>query len=91
MGLGGQRHAPAALPRGLTRFPGYSLRPVWTDENLASPPGFDPRTVQPVASCYTVYAVSAHKLNYVQCIKYSARTEQQTHSVSVIKVDQFMV
>jgi hypothetical protein len=28
----------------------------WTDtENLASPPGFDPRTVQPVASSYTDY------------------------------------
>ena len=28
--------------------------PAWTGmENLTSPPGFDPRTVQPVASRYT--------------------------------------
>ena len=33
---------------------GWAPRPVWTDaENLAPPPGFDPRTVQPVASRYT--------------------------------------
>jgi hypothetical protein len=25
------------------------------------PPAFDPRTVQPIASCYTVWAISAHE------------------------------
>jgi hypothetical protein len=31
--------------------------PVWTGaEYLALPPGFDPLTVQPVASCYTDWA-----------------------------------
>jgi hypothetical protein len=48
-------HAPAALPPG--KRPGthciggwVSPRAVWTGvENLA-PPGFDPPTVQPVAS-----------------------------------------
>ena len=35
---------------------------VRTDsENLAST-GFDPRTVQPVGSCYTDYAIPAHDL-----------------------------
>jgi len=35
-GLGGQRHAPAALPPGEARYPLYR-RPVWTGaENLAS-------------------------------------------------------
>jgi hypothetical protein len=29
-------------------------------ENISPPPGFDPRTIQPVASRYTDYAVSAH-------------------------------
>jgi len=43
MGVGGQRHAPAALPPGKTPFPlyrkaGWASGPVWTGaENLASP------------------------------------------------------
>ena len=37
--------------------------PVWTGaENLAAPPGFDPRTVQPVASRYTDYATRPTEL-----------------------------
>jgi hypothetical protein len=59
----GQHHAPADLPPG--KRPGTHCTggwvghgPVWTGaENLAppppSPPGFDPRTVQPAASRYT--------------------------------------
>jgi hypothetical protein len=57
-GVGGQHHAPAALPTGKTRYPLY--------RRLGGPQGrygrvrkisssmeFDPRTVQPVASRYT--------------------------------------
>ena len=51
MGVGGQRHAPAALTPGKTQYP-LNRRlsgPVWTGaENLAHT-GFDPRTVQTVA------------------------------------------
>ena len=37
--------------------------PVWIGaEKSRRPPGFDPRTVQPVASCYTYYAIPAHLL-----------------------------
>jgi hypothetical protein len=58
MEVGGQRHAPTALPPGKTRFPLYrrlgGLRAGLDGaQNFASPPGFDPRTVQPVASHYT--------------------------------------
>jgi len=58
MGVGGQRHASAALPPGKTRYPlyrrlggtqGRSGR-VWKVSPL---PGYDPRAVQPVASGYT--------------------------------------
>ena len=59
MGVDGQHHAPAALPPRkdpvlIVQEAGWAPGPVWTDaENLAPPPGFDPRTVQPVASRYT--------------------------------------
>jgi hypothetical protein len=56
--MGGQRHALAALPPAMTQYTlcrklggiqGWSGRV----RNTPSPPGFDPRTVKPVASCYT--------------------------------------
>ena len=63
--VGGQRHTTAALPPRKTRYPlyrrldrlqGRSGRVLQT-----SPlPGFDPRTVQPVASRYNDYAILAH-------------------------------
>jgi len=65
MGVGGQRHASAALPPGKTRYPlyrrlggtqGRSGR-VWKVSPL---PGYDPRAVQPVASGYTDWAIPAH-------------------------------
>jgi hypothetical protein len=57
--VGGQRHAPAALPPGKTRHPlyrrlgGLQFRSEQV-QKISPPPGFDPRTVQPVASRYTV-------------------------------------
>ena len=64
MGVGGQRHAPAALTPGKTRYPLYRRlggpqgrsRRMWKISPL---PGFDPRTVQPVASRYTDCAIPA--------------------------------
>jgi hypothetical protein len=65
MGVGGQRRAPAALPPGKTRCPlhrrlggphGRSGRV----RKISPPPGFDPRTVQPVESRYTDRAIPAH-------------------------------
>jgi len=44
---------------------GWSPRPFWTDaENLASQPGRDPQTIQPVASRYTDYSFQTHKEKY---------------------------
>ena len=66
MGVGGQRHAKAALPPGMTGYPlyrrlggpqGRSGR-VW---KVFPPPGLDPRTVQPVASRYTDYTILVHR------------------------------
>jgi hypothetical protein len=65
MGLGGQRHAPAALPPGKTRYPLYSRLggPQGRSghvRKISPPPGFDPRIVHPVASRYTDYSIPAH-------------------------------
>ena len=58
MGVGGQRHALAVLPPGKTRCPLYRKLggPQGRSGQLrkiSPPPGFDPRTVQPVAIRYT--------------------------------------
>ena len=72
MGVSGQRHAPAALSPGETRYPlhrrlGGPQRQVWTGgENLAPQPGFDPRTVQPAASRYTGYAIPSPYIRHIK-------------------------
>ena len=64
MGVGGQHHAPAALPPGKNRYPLYRRlgRPQGRPgrgRKISTSPGFDPRTVQPVASRYTDCAIQA--------------------------------
>ena len=62
MGMGGQRHAPAALHPGKTRYPLYRSLGRLQDRSeevrkISSPPGFDLRTAQPVASHYTNWVI----------------------------------
>jgi len=57
----GQRHVPAAPYPGKKPVPiaqgaGWDSGPVWTGAENLAPPGFDPRTVQPIGSRYTDYA-----------------------------------
>ena len=65
MGVGGQHHNPAALSLGsrhCTHCVGGWVGPRGSlDRCGKSHPqlGFDPLTVQPVASCYTDYAIPA--------------------------------
>ena len=64
MGVGGQHHTLAALPPGKTQYPLYGRlggSQGWFGwvQKISPPPGFDPRTVQPVASHYTDYAILA--------------------------------
>jgi hypothetical protein len=61
----GQRHASSALPPGKTRYPLYRRlgRPQGRSGQVRKvfpPSKFDPRTVQPVASRYTDWALPAH-------------------------------
>jgi hypothetical protein len=67
MGVGGQRHAPAALPAGKSRDPlwrrlGGPQSRSGRVRKISPPPGFDPRTFQPVASRYSGYAIPAPPL-----------------------------
>ena len=64
MRVGGQHHTLAALPPGMTRYPLYR----WLGgpkgqsgqvQEILSPLGFDPWTVQPTASRSTDYAFLA--------------------------------
>jgi hypothetical protein len=63
-GVGGKRHAPAALPPEKTRYPLYRRLggPQGRSgrvRKISPPPGFDPRTVQPVACSYTDRVIPA--------------------------------
>jgi hypothetical protein len=70
MGVGGQRHAPAASPLGMTRYPLYRRLGRPQDRSgrvlkISPPPGFDSRTVQLVASRYTDCAIPAPLLSNI--------------------------
>jgi len=64
--VGGKLHAPAALTLPQGKRPGTQCTEgclgskVGRDgaENLALPPGYDPRTVQPVAGRYSEWAIA---------------------------------
>ena len=66
MEVGGQRHAPARFTPGKeTRYPlfrrlGGPQERSGRVRKYSSPPGFNPRTAQPVASRYTDWAIPAH-------------------------------
>ena len=67
MGVVVQHHSPAALPPGETRYPLYRRLGgpqcrYGQVRKISPPPEFDPRTVQPVASRYTDYAIPAARL-----------------------------
>ena len=71
MEVGGQCNAPAALPPGErpgTHFIGGWVRPrdgLNRCGKSRPPPGFDPRTVQPVASRYAGCAIPAQTYGYI--------------------------
>jgi hypothetical protein len=63
-GVGGQRHAPVALPPVKTRYPLYrrlggAQGRSGRVQKISTPPGLYPRTAQPVAKCRTGKAEDA--------------------------------
>ena len=78
MRVGGQSHAPAALPLVKTWYPLYRRLGGPQGRSgqvgkISPQPGFDPRTVQPVASRYTDWAILAGqgfvKIKFLYVIK----------------------
>ena len=66
MGVGGQHHVPAALPPKKIQYPLYKRLDGPQGRSgrvrkISPPLGFDPRTVQPVASLCTDWANPAAK------------------------------
>jgi hypothetical protein len=60
--VGGQHHATAAVTPRMTRYPVYRRLGGPQGQSgrvrkISPPTGFDPRTVQPVASRYTDWAI----------------------------------
>ena len=51
-----QQLTPGKDPVPIVQEAGWAPGPVWTGAENLAPPGFDPRTVQPVGSRYTDYA-----------------------------------
>ena len=84
--VGRQRHAPVALPPEKSRYPlyrklgGLQDRSGW-ERKISPPPGFDPRTVQPVASRYTDYALTAHVTDEVTVLKFRYKCSALTQSL----------
>jgi hypothetical protein len=65
-GVGGEHHAPAALPSGQTRYPAYRRLGEthgWSRgvRKISPLPGFEPRTPHAVDSHNTPYDIPVHK------------------------------
>ena len=87
MGVGGQHHAPAALPPGKNRYPLYRRlgAPQGRSgrvQKISPPPGFDPRTVQPVASRYTDCAIPAPPQYTKECKNNTVTTSLMLNNVN---------
>jgi hypothetical protein len=64
MGVGGQCHAPAVLPPGMTRYPLYRMLGGAEGQSgrvkkISPATGFQIRNVQPVASRHNDYVIPA--------------------------------
>jgi hypothetical protein len=81
MGVGGPCHAPNALLPVMTQYPLYKRLGgpqggPGRVRKISPTPGFDPRTVQPVASRYTDYAIPAYTCMCVRaCVRACARVK----------------
>jgi len=94
----GQRQAPAAFTLGkdpvfILQEAGCAPEPVWAGaENLAPPPGFDPRTVQPVANRENMSAQHLKRGNFksrkylLSYLLYARKSEGRCEVCVVIRI-----
>ena len=88
MGVGGQHHTLAALPPGKNWYPLYTRLggpkgrsgQVW---KILPPLGYDPQTVQPIASHYTDYAILAHYIYIYIYIYKHTHTQNQLQNTAL--------
>jgi hypothetical protein len=90
-----QRHAPAALPQGMTRYPLYRTLggPQGRSGRMRKtslPLGFDPRTVQPVASRYTDLSYSGTRTNLCTYVYMISLSVSQTIQILELYNDKWM-
>jgi len=64
---------------------GWAPGPVWTGVENLTPPGFDPRTVQPITSLYTDYATrpTHHEIVYSKNISYEEYIPRKINAAHV--------
>jgi len=86
MGVAGQRHAPAALPRGKTRYPLYrkmggTQGRCWRVWKISPPTG-----IRSAASRYTIWALPVHFLLGVHTIRCCHHFHLASTQVSLLRI-----
>ena len=61
----GRTLPPGKDPVPIVQETGWAPGPVWTGAENLAPPGFDPQTVQPVASRFIDYATRPTFITYI--------------------------
>ena len=95
MRMGGQPHAPAALPTGKTQYPLYRRlggpqgRSGWM-QKISPPTRFNPRTIQPVVSRYTNCAIPEEdiKTKWSEVTGHTIRMEETKVAKRICKASQ---
>jgi len=75
------RSLPGKDPVLIVQKAGWAPGPVWTGEENLAPPGFDPRTVQAVASRYTDYATRPTLVGMEENLNLITFKDTHTHSL----------
>ena len=95
MGGGWSTSSPGRFTPGkdtvtIVQEAGWAPAPVWKRcEKISPPPGFDPRTAQPVASRCTDYAISAHNVGGESVVMCSRR-ESGSSLVNTVSVNNIL-